>query len=774
MLNHKPFTRILVQISANLKVLELYLLNILLIAFMAVCLWALPQSGDLLVKASEATAVFSRFYLMSALYFYVFITWYTARAVAWQSKAYERSYFSSWMMLNLPRLMGYYIYSVFVLSYLDSPLFLNGLINLWGFLFCIVFDFFLFLVLAKLFHWKSEPTERMVSFYNFLFWFNILLIFLCALTSNKWGILLFVVGSQGMFIFLVVNRDKALQNTRSICPPGLLNDIFLKLKVDENENLLFTVLQFVYTFGLFVYLSAVIWLRFAINAGTITILFCALGVIGGAINLLKTLSFIYKVNLLLLLVFIFFIFGFFSEPHKVKLYDTGRPRSAPFQARQNFDEYLKNWMDQHAAELKRDSIVPMIFVHADGGASRSGYWVASVLSKLEDQSGFSHNLFCLSGASGGTVGNATFFSLLYLKEHSRHEKENGDLRKSSNATKMPVLPQAQQFLSTDFLSYTLARMLGPGAVLNLIAPIIPDRARALERSLEQGAKDSTGVNRFFNREFSSLLANKNDKNYRLPILSINVTRMQDGNPALISNIYIDSSVSKARLDILGQIQPGKDMRLSTATILSARFPYLSPAGLIVQRIPDPVDTSATVTQHHYYVDGGYFDNSGAGVIQEMIQKIERLKNDTAVHVNTKVQFDIQQLKKLRYVIIHITNTRLRKNSLPRIHPFKNDLFAPIVTIAGTYGSQTAVNNSRLEDYYYSLNKNDKPLRSTGLNEYFDINLYTKDPKESYPMNWVISNSIRRQMDYRLNHQDTLKKLIDALKLYYLKHPQSQH
>jgi hypothetical protein len=768
MSDHKPITRILVQISANLKVLELYLLNILLIAFMAVCLWALPQSGDLLVKTSEATEIYSRFYLMAALYFYVFISWYTARAVAWQSKVYEKSYFSSWMMVHLPRLMGYYIYSVFVLSYLDSPLFLNGLISFWIFMGCLVFDFFLFLVIERLFRWKSPATERMISFYNLVFWFNILLIFLFPLTSNKWSLLFFMVSSQGMFMFLVVNREKALKNNRSIWPPGMLTSIFRKLKVDEAETLLFTVLQVVYTFGLIVYLSAVIWLRFAINAGTITILFCSLGVIGGAINLLKTLSFIYKVNLLLLLVFILFIFGFFSEPHKVKLEDTRQQSSMPFQTRQNFDEYLRNWMDQHATELKRDSIVPLIFVHADGGASRSGYWVASVLSKLEDQSAFAHNLFCLSGASGGTLGNATFFSLLYVREN---RKQNQGVVRGNYLTKAAFLPQAQQFLSTDFLSYTLARMLGPGALFNLITPLIPDRARALEISLERGPKDSTGINRFFHTEFSCLIASKSNKNYHLPILSINVTRMQDGNPALISNIIIDSSVSKARLDILGQIQKGKDISLSTATILSARFPYLSPAGLIIQKTANLEDTSISVNQHHYYVDGGYFDNSGAGVIQEMIQKIERLKNDTAVHVNTKVQFDANQLKKLRYVIIHITNTRLRKTSLPRIHPFKNDLFAPVVTIAGTYGSQTAVNNSRLQDYFYSLNKNDKALTSTGLNQYFDINLYTKNPKESYPMNWVISNSIRRKMDDRLNHQDTLKSLINALKLYYLKHPQ---
>jgi len=655
--------------------------------------------------------------------------------------------------------MGWYIYSIFVLSYLDSPLFFNGLLNFWIFLGCLLFDFFLFLFLEKLFRWKSAPTERMLAFYNFVFWFNILLIFVCAVIPSKWSLLIFAVASQAMFLFLVVNRELALRNSKVVCPPTILDRLFKKLHVNESENLLFTVLQGVYTFGLFVYLASVFWLRFAINAGTLTVLFVALGVLAGAVNLLKTLSFIYKINILLLLALLLFVFGFFSEPHRVKLQDIQTAQKAPFQQRQNFDEYLKTWMDNHTEALQQDSIVPLIFVHADGGASRSGYWVASVLSKLEDESGFSRNLFCLSGASGGSVGNATFFSLLYLNQ-----------QKAQTTRSTKLLPAAQQFLGTDFLSYTLARMLGPGMLTNLIVPIVPDRARALEISLEAGAKDSTGINRFFKTPLSRLITAKGDQSYNLPVLCINVTRMQDGNPALISNIKIDTAVSQARLDILSQVEKGKDINLSTATILSARFPYLSPAGLIVQKTANPMDSTAQVAQHHYYVDGGYFDNSGAGIIQEMIQKIERLKNDSIGAKTRKIQFNPAHLKKLRYVIIHITNSRTQSEQLPRIHPVKNDLFAPIVTIAGTYGSQTAVNNSRLQNYFYSLSRDDKPLASTGLNQYFDINLYTKDPMESYPMNWVISDFVRHKMDQRLQRQDTLKKLIQVLKNYYVKHP----
>ena len=79
--------------------------------------------------------------------------------------------------------------------------------------------------------------------------------------------------------------------------------------------------------------------------------------------------------------------------------------------------------------LQDDSIkkFPIFFVMANGGASRSGYWTASVLSKLEDETrgDFSKNLFCLSGASGGSIGNGTFFSLLRGKE-SLHRFNTSD------------------------------------------------------------------------------------------------------------------------------------------------------------------------------------------------------------------------------------------------------------------------------------------------------------------------------------------------------------
>ena len=75
--------------------------------------------------------------------------------------------------------------------------------------------------------------------------------------------------------------------------------------------------------------------------------------------------------------------------------------------------------------------------------------------------------------------------------------------------------------------------------------------------------------------------------------------MQDGRPGVVSTMKLDYNIFGRRLDVLDSLRPGEDVHLSSMVILGARFPYVSPAGRI---------------RNNYFVDGGYFDNSGAGVV----------------------------------------------------------------------------------------------------------------------------------------------------------------
>ncbi|MGL6269921.1 MAG: hypothetical protein ACRC2O_18455, partial [Chitinophagaceae bacterium] len=220
---------------------------------------------------------------------------------------------------------------------------------------------------------------------------------------------------------------------------------------------------------------------------------------------------------------------------------------------------------------------------------------------------------------------------------------------------------------------------------------------------------------------------------RLPVLCINTTSMQDGRPGVVSTLKLDNNIFGRRLDVLDSLRAGEDVNLSSMVILGARFPYVSPAGRI---------------RNNYFVDGGYFDNSGAGVVHEMIIELQRMIGDSLQ--KDKAHF----LRKLRFFVLHTTNSPLEEAVLQKVHPLINDLAAPVKTLIGSYTNQTYVNNLRLLKYLLQINKGDTT--------YIPFNLYRQNEKDLYPMNWVISDSTLHKMNNRLDGYGKIDRFINAI------------
>ena len=161
--------------------------------------------------------------------------------------------------------------------------------------------------------------------------------------------------------------------------------------------------------------------------------------------------------------------------------------------RPTLKSHFLSWIKEHN-ELLSDSTIeefPVYFILADGGASRSAYWTASVLSKIETETNgaFSKNIYCLSGASGGSLGNITFYASKQLPLKSRTN-------------------EVQAYLSNDFLSFPLVRLLGPDLLLPLIPQgVVKDRAEALEKSLTN-VPVGKEIGSFMNMDFSALVNNE--------------------------------------------------------------------------------------------------------------------------------------------------------------------------------------------------------------------------------------------------------------------------
>jgi hypothetical protein len=474
--------------------------------------------------------------------------------------------------------------------------------------------------------------------------------------------------------------------------------------------------------------------------GTFPFVLLAFGVLAGFINFISTLSVFAKFNFHLLFFITAFIAGSVYDPHGVQLIKKENAQVS-FDKRQKLQEYFTHWVKQRYPNP--DSIKnmqPVYFVLSDGGASRSGYWVASVLSKLEDDTKgkFSNNLFCMSGASGGSVGNAAFYISLRIK----------NILAEKDSTYLSV---TKDYLKTDFLSFTIARMLGPDFFRYILPPLIPayDRAYALTKALEKAPKSNSVLYNSMAIGMSSLVTQK-DQPTMLPVFCINTTRMQDGTPGVISTINMNDVIFNKRVDVLSLLQEGKDLKLSSAIVLGASFPYISPAGRIDKLEPakktDGTDSSYWIP--NYFVDGGYFDNSGAGVVNEMIIAMRQMMNSDSVLSRYK--------NKLDFTVLHITNDP-HPHGLPElnnVNPLVNDMAAPIQTLAGAYGSQTSVNNSRLENYMFN---------NIGSGHYIPINLYRTKDSMSFSMNWVISDRALKGMDERLATSDSLINLLKRMK-----------
>ncbi|MBC7848104.1 MAG: patatin-like phospholipase family protein, partial [Chitinophagaceae bacterium] len=481
------------------------------------------------------------------------------------------------------------------------------------------------------------------------------------------------------------------------------------------------------------YFLTIFHFPFSVWLGSFSFVLLAFGVLAGMLGVISIISVANDINLhvfiFLLCVVVGLIPGF--EPHEARLTTTMPANTKPFSTRPDLKTYFGNWLSVRATAIDSAVTYPVYFILADGGASRSGYWTAGALSKLQDSTKgkFGNHLFCLSGASGGSVGNGSFFALI-------NQQKNG----------IPVGNfglETRAYLQEDFLTYTLGRMLGPDFV-RFVLPIwfIDDRAAALEHAMENGGSGSDRLSRKMATNISDMIPfQQNNKD--IPVLFINVTRMQDGRPGLISNIRLDENTFGKRLDVLGRLDSNQNMKLSTAVIMGARFPYVSPAGRI--------DSS-------YYVDGGYFDNSGAGAVHEMIIQLQRMIKDSLA------QNPSHRVSKLKFTVVHVMNSPEGDPVIAKVHPLQNDLMAPVLTLIGSYSTQTTVNNLRLVKYMEDINRN--------RSGYYKINLYQKirdplnpsrrDTIEEFPMNWTISNHYRLRMDKRLDLNPELNRILVEL------------
>lgn len=278
------------------------------------------------------------------------------------------------------------------------------------------------------------------------------------------------------------------------------------------------------------------------------------------------------------------------------------------------------------------------FTRADGSkvsraARDDGRFTPAIQSALDGQQlqgkDIATRLFAISGVSGGAYGAAVVAAAL-----------SGRI---GNAPPCPAEAPAHWFggaingwrdclesmTADDFLTSTFFGL----AFHDQVQLFLRDRAALLEEAWEAsfarhagatGAPAGPGAARRLSEPF---LGAPRDPAHWVPYLVLNGTSVETGQRIITTDLlptYAASSrcpsggpnaecpIFTHAIDFHSLVRSDLDVRLSTAATNSARFPVISPPGAIYQVDTDVVDR---------IVDGGYFENFGAESALELAQAI---------------------------------------------------------------------------------------------------------------------------------------------------------
>jgi hypothetical protein len=378
----------------------------------------------------------------------------------------------------------------------------------------------------------------------------------------------------------------------------------------------------------------------------------------------------------------------------------------------------------------REQPYPVFIVAASGGGLYAAHHAATVLSRLQDQCpNFAQHVFAISAVSGGSLGAALFSSL--AKMHVRNEAHVECSLSKSSRTVGPFERQVNSFMEHDFLSPILGAALFPDSIQRFLPAFTPrfDRARAFEHSLASAWQGLTSNDRDdawskpYLKHWSptgvapALVLNTSnvEHGYRVAITPFEIIDMGElGNIVPLSNL--------AEFHRLAEVRSGdsstarlRDLTLATAVSLSARFPWVLPAGRVQLQ-----HGSARL------VDGGYVENSGAETAFDIVQSLGRYyERDDVMRGH---------LPRVEAHVIAITNLQL----LEAESSFGlGELLSPIRAMLSARETRAVVALMRIGRFIELCDSYPQCAKGLGMSS-FTLNLYDFN----LPLGWLLSPSTK--------------------------------
>jgi hypothetical protein len=288
-----------------------------------------------------------------------------------------------------------------------------------------------------------------------------------------------------------------------------------------------------------------------------------------------------------------------------------------------FDAWLEKRQDRSPGTK-----YPVFLISAQGGGLYAAYNTAVVLARLQDRCpAFAQHIFAVSSVSGGSLGAAVFAALSRSRAGNTRNPSpcselDGEVPESAaddNKAKRGSFEIAtKRILEHDFLSPLIAGALFPDFLQQFVPFKVPvfDRARALEYAWEEAWRAGTTESKDEQSLFGSSFRQLWDPTKSSPALFLNTTVVETGGRMIIAPVRLreQTAAPSSILDLAEDM----DMPLSTAAGLSARFPYVTPAGFFEARAP----FDETVKVKIRLGDGGYFENSGVATAFDLYMNLD--------------------------------------------------------------------------------------------------------------------------------------------------------
>jgi hypothetical protein len=401
------------------------------------------------------------------------------------------------------------------------------------------------------------------------------------------------------------------------------------------------------------------------------------------------------ITILIVIIFISSAFNF-NDNHRFRQSSNPEKLELP-----SLESSFQQWLDSRPDRAQfSNKPYPVYIAAAQGGGIYAAYHAAIAFTKLTEYfPSFPQHVFAISGVSGGSMGATAFSSLVNANE----------------ITGYSLSQKASQLFSSDLLSPLLTMGLFPDLIqrFNLFPINDWDRATGLEVAFEK-AWDKLSLPNRANPLRQSFYQHWQPQS-KAPALVLNTTIVETGDRLVISPFQIQlPNKEDIAID-----EPNLDLKLSTAAVLSARFPYFTPVGWYERSIDN---------RKLRLADGGYFDNSGIPTALDIGRNLQKIKDYGKT-------FEIVYLSLIDGQF-NMSPTQVKSEGL-------NEIFSPVRAL---FSARESRSRSAVELSTFTVNDRiDDPFK------YKFRTLFLKKSGDGVklPLGWLISDRSREFIDRQI-------------------------